>query len=411
MRRRRLLASLAAAGTAGCLELESEDSTAGGPTTAQARATTPPKTGADTTGDGTGARTDAQEPTEEETTTEEPREYTDPLWTFDPGTELNQPPVVVDDVVIAGTEDDSAHAVAVEDGSERWVAEGKPFGERRRPVVVGNTVVFPGFFETTALAAADGRERWRNDAQMQSQPAVDGGTMYAYGFVHGKQLGAIDVDTGRVPWSRETEPTLGGARSTAVVDGVVVDADEEDAVYGFDAANGDVLWSYSGPTAGTGLTDVATDGVRIVAAYRDNESGGAGPLVALDPTDGSVRWSRHEDDDVLKSSPVLAVHDGTLYVHHRGLHAVNPTDGSTKWFNDEVRGIVTPGTDALYVGSGSNDGVVLSALDPDYGGVTRRVRAEYPDAWSRRPAVADGVAYVVETTPDGNRLAAYSLAE
>ncbi|WP_323676433.1 PQQ-binding-like beta-propeller repeat protein [Halorubellus sp. PRR65] len=403
MRRRRLLASLVAAGTAGCLELESAESTAARRTTARTRATTRPAAG-----DGTGEATNAEEPTDEETTTEEPREYTEPAWTFAPEGELVRPPVVVDDAVVTAAEREPAYALDAENGSERWTTDADVAG-RRRPVVVDDTVVFSNVRGMTAVAAGDGRERWRADANISSRPAVDGRTLYAYGFEYSQELAAVDVDTGSVQWSREPESGLGGARSTVFVDGVVVDTHYKDAVYGFDAANGDQLWSFPNPKDGTEPIDLATDGTRVFATYSNSTSGGAGPLVALDPADGSLQWSQHEDGETLESSPYLVAHDDTLYVSHTGLHAVDPTNGFTKWFNEDVHGIVTPADGTVYVGSGGHDGVVLYALNPETGRITGRVHAAYADAWGLRPAIADDRAYLLETTADGNRLAAYDL--
>ena len=404
MRRRTLLASLLPATAAGCLELESSEATTESTFTTRTTARTEPST--DTA---TATEADATEnDTETEETTTEPREFTEPAWTFDPDDELVRAPVVVDDAVVTTSQREPAYAFEATDGSERWVTDAD-VGGRRRPVVVDDTVVFANVRGMTALDAAEGRERWRADARVASRPAVEDGILYTYGFGYGQQLAAVDVATGNVQWSREPDAALGGARRTVFVDGVVVDAHYKNGVYGFDAANGDQLWAYPSPKDGIEPVDVATDGTRVFATFSNSTSGGAGPLVALDPSDGSVRWSQHGDDETLESSPELVVHDGTLYVNHTALHAVNPEDGLTKWFNEEVYGLVTPADGTLYVGDGSRNGVVLNALNPETGRVSDRVHAEYAEAWSRRPSVVDDRAYLVETTEDGNRLAAYDL--
>lgn len=408
MRRRTLLASLLPATAAGCLELESSDTTTESTFTTRTTARTEPPT--DTAASTQSEETETQTEAETEETTSEPREYTEPAWTFVPDDELVRSPVAVDDAVVTATEYGSAYALGTGDGDELWSAESEALGGRRRPVVVDDTVVFASQRGMTALDVGDGRERWRADADVLSHPAVDDGTLYTYGFEYG-QLAAVDVATGTVQWSREPETGLGGARSTVFVDGVIVDAHYKDAVYGFDAGNGDQLWSFPTPKDGIEPVDLATDGTRVFATFSNSTSGGAGPLVALDPSDGSVRWSQHEDDETLESSPELVMHDGTLYVNHVALHAVNPEDGLTKWFNEDINGLVTPADGTLYVGNGSRDGVVLCALDPETGRVSDRVHAEYAEAWSRRPAIVDDRAYLIETTEDGNRLAAYDLPE
>jgi outer membrane protein assembly factor BamB len=406
MRRRTLLASLLPATAAGCLELESSDATTESTFTTRTTARTEA-----TTDTATATEADATETeTETEETTTEPREFTEPAWTFVPDEELVRAPVVVDGAVVTGTQRESAYAIESTDGSERWAVD-EDVGGRRRTVVVDDTVIFGNARGLTALDAGSGQRRWTNDTRIASRPAVDGGTLYTYGFEYGQHLAAFDVVTGNVQWSRETEPNLGGAGSTVFVDGVVVDAHHEDGVYGFDAANGEQLWSYPTPKDGFQPVDIATDGTRVFATFTNSTSGGAGPLVALDPSDGSERWSQYGDDETLESSPELVVHDGTLYVNHGALHAVNPEDGLTKWFNEEVHGLVTPADGTLYVGTGSRDGVILNALNPETGRVTDRVHAEYAEAWSRRPWVVGDRAYLLETTEDGNRIAAYDLTE
>lgn len=412
MQRRRFLASLLAAGTAGCLELESGDPTAS--TMAATRTTAATATEHPTT-TRSATTTDAatEEPTEEETTTE-PRKYAQPLWAFEPDAQLERPPAVVDDTVITATRDDSAYALATASGDQHWSENEPTVNNRTRPQTVDGSVLFWNSSGLSAHRVADGRARWRVDARIESQPAYDGDLLYVFGVDYGQALAAIDPGTGTRQWSMEPEEPLGGARSTVVVDGVVVDAHYEGTVYAFDAATGDPLWSYPKPKAETKVVDLATDGSRVFAVYRNSTRGGAGPLVALDPTDGSQRWSQYEGGETLSNggsaAPKLLVHDGTLYVSHTGLHAVNPENGFTKWFNTDISpSLVTPANDTLYAGARVHDGVALLAIDPMSGRVRRRVNAAYGDAWGRRPAISSDTAYVVESTADGARLAAYDL--
>ncbi|NHN40597.1 PQQ-binding-like beta-propeller repeat protein [Halorubellus sp. JP-L1] len=405
MRRRRLLATMLGAGTAGCLELEQGDATTSSAFTTGTTARTEPPT--DTA---TSTRSDATEPEPEETTSE-PREYTEPAWTFEPDEELGRYPVVADGTVFTGGRG-TAYAFAVDDGEQQWVVEdAKAIDSRRRGLVADDAVVYVDASDIVAHETADGSERWAFGHGAETGPAFDGSSLYVYGVDFGQKLASVDPATGATEWTVEPEQGLTATRSLALQDDVLVGADFEGTVRAFDATTGDPLWTYPKPKADTDVTDVATDGSSVFVAYSNSTRGGAGPLVALDSADGSVRWSQHEDGETLDSSPDLVVHDGTLYVSHRSLHAVNPDDGLTKWFNEDVHGIVTPGDGRLYVGSGGHDGVVLYALNPETGRVTSEVHAEYAEAWGLRPAIVDDRAYLIETTADGNRLAAYDLPE
>lgn len=406
MRRRKLLASLLPATAAGCLELESSDTTTERTFTTRTTARTEPST--DTA---TATEADATEAETEETTTE-PREYTEPAWTFEPDGEMERYPAVADGTVFTATQRGTVHAFAADDGESEWrVEDSGAVGGRRRPLVVDDAVVYVDASDMIAYETADGSERWSFGHGGETGPAFDGSSLYLYGVDFGQKLASVDPSTGATEWAVEPEEGLTATRRLVVQDDLLVGADYQGTVRAFDATTGDPLWTYPKPKDDTDVTDVATDDSSVFVVYRNSTTGGAGPLVALDPADGSVRWSRHEDGETLDSSPNLVVHDDTLYVNHVALHAVNPDDGLTKWFNEEVYGLVTPAHGTLYVGSGSTDGVVLYALNPGTGRVDSRVHAEYADAWGLRPFIVDDRAYLLETTADGNRLAAYDLPE
>jgi polyvinyl alcohol dehydrogenase (cytochrome) len=138
-----------------------------------------------------------------------------------------------------------------------------------------------------------------------------------------------------------------------VVAGHVLAATENDSVYALDANTGAVLWRAHvgtpvalstlpcgniGPLGitGTPAYDAATDSVFAVAEV----TGPHHVLFALNPADGSVRWSRNVDisgDTPIthQQRPALAVANGHVYIGFGGL------DGDCGQYKGKVVGVPT----------------------------------------------------------------------
>jgi len=142
--------------------------------------------------------------------------------------------------------------------------------------------------------------------------------------------------------------------------------------------------------------DLANVSVRRSSAAVRNESLYVGlengTLLAVDRTDGSVRWRTALSADPLRSSPT--VYDGTVYVGGEGgsVYAVDAADGSVAW-SEPTGGNVTSSPVAfdgtVYVGS-ANDS--LHAFDAAEG-TERWVFATDGDVDSS-PAVVGDTVYV-----------------
>lgn len=223
------------------------------------------------------------------------------------------------------------------------------------PVPADGTVYAadPDGGEIVALAANDGRERWRRRIERDPvrdggsvtvrRPAVRDGTVFV--TARPSQVRALDAGTGALQWRDELDEAL-VLPPTATADGVVV------------------------PTRG-GLTVYEADSGRI-RWRRDLEGNATGGAVAV--ADGRVFFA-----------------DGTESLHARDLET-----GTELWslpFTQEAAPVVADGV--VYVTGGYD----LIALDAATGG--RRFTRE-TDWYFSQPAVGDGVLYVV----DGDRVLA-----
>jgi outer membrane protein assembly factor BamB len=174
------------------------------------------------------------------------------------------------------------------------------------PPVVGGGKVFAVDADgvVSALAAADGREIWRDRPEGVARSdrlgggglAYDGGRLYG-AFTHG-DIVALDADSGGEIWRQRirspvrTGPAAAGGRV------LVVTADNQ--LFALDAASGEILWHHQGIFEQAGILGAATPAVAgdaVVVTYSSGEVYG----IRLD--DGRPVWS----ETVLRPRRTLAM--------------------------------------------------------------------------------------------------------
>jgi len=128
-------------------------------------------------------------------------------------------------------------------------------------------------------------------------------------------LYAFDLGAGERAWTADIESeddTYPAAEFQPAIDeDRVYAASSNTELAAFDRANGDVLWTHE-----------VTPRLKTPVVHGDTVYVDA--LVALDATDGTVRWRR----DV---GPRPAVADGTVFAVGDGLVALDPADGAIVW--------------------------------------------------------------------------------
>jgi polyvinyl alcohol dehydrogenase (cytochrome) len=225
------------------------------------------------------------------------------------------------------------------------VAIASPYGDE--PLVAGRLY---------GLDASTGRVRWMTCIRagcvpgdgIWSTPAIDsGGTAFVGVGNPDDGVLAFDPLTGERKWlttlypDRDRDLDVGASPVVFTLQGreVIAQATVEGMFAVLDARSGDVLWSRE-LVAGTAvhglLASPAYDGTTLFVASASDPTG----MIALSPSDGSVRW-RHRTDLPVYSAPVVgtgAVLFGTGAVFGDltlgSLEALSASDGSVLWSYD-----------------------------------------------------------------------------
>lgn len=250
-------------------------------------------------------------------------------WEGDTGS-VYDPPLVADGAVFASSDDGLLRAFEADSGARRWEetppwragTEPDPFGATIAGVPDDLAVVTDRLF---GLDTATGDVTWRFDRPEPKTALVDGETVYVR--TDADVLSAVAA--GEEQWQRD----LGAEEHLlAVVAGVVLTFDR-DTLRGFDAVDGEHLWT---------VDDLAEDGHWRVPTDVDHGTcyfGGA-ELRAVDLADGDLLWTLdlgNADDRVTAS----AVEDG-VYAW-AGETLVSVVDGEVVWegqFGAGVRSVV-----------------------------------------------------------------------
>lgn len=209
-------------------------------------------------------------------------------------------------------------------GDRDWTFETESdSGGLGAPAVVDGTVYVPGQFNDPtlyAVDAADGTEQWRfdHDAEIQTPPAVDDGTVYVVDET--STVHALDATSGEERWQRS--PANGIEFSIPVVtDATLMLGSTDGEVLALDASDGSDDWRRDLGTEPVGPVAVADD-----TAFLPGPDDG---LLALSVADGADRWRRDVGSGP-SGPPVVA--DGVVYVGAgQHVHALDAADGDERW--------------------------------------------------------------------------------
>jgi outer membrane protein assembly factor BamB len=239
-------------------------------------------------------------------------------------------------------------------------------------------VVYVGTVDgnVTALAPTTGGQLWRSRVGgAVTTPAVADGAVYVGSTAGG--VVALDAARGRARWTADTVGPVEAAPT--VVNGTVyVSATSQTggAVETFDAANGTAGWTVrtaanvtTSPAVATGTTAAAAGGASGIDPSAATVYATAGrTLLAVNASDGSVRWSRQAAGGAYADPAATA---GAVYLAgseangETQLSAVAP-NGSRLWTYglgaSPSFAAATPAGGTAYVGDG--DGRVHAVVEP-----------------------------------------------
>ncbi len=198
-------------------------------------------------------------------------------WTAALSSEALAAPVIAEGLVIARTVDGRAYGFDADDGSRKWVFDRSvPLLTLRgnsAPLVVGERallgydngkLVALDVDEGTAdweqtLASGEGRSEIDRTVDIDGEIASDGTRAYVVAFGNGVM--AVDVESGRILWSRDLK-AYGGV---ALAGEQLFVADADGVVWALNSGDGRVLWKKDGLDH-RGLSSPAVIGDYVVVA-------------------------------------------------------------------------------------------------------------------------------------------------
>ncbi len=252
--------------------------------------------------------------------------------------------------------------------------------------------------EVIALAVADGSLRWiaKLGSEVLATPAAARGRVYAQ-TIDGRLL-ALDAENGDVLWTYDNQVpilTLRGTSSPVVADGIVYAGFASGKVMALRATNGEPIWEHrvmlpEGRSELERMVDVDTQplimpGAVYVGSYQ-------GRVKGLTRREGRVQWE-HEISTYLD----LAEGIGLLYAvdDEDIITAIDMSTGEVAWTQDafRLRRLSPPLAFSNYIVVGDSDGYVHVIAQRD-GRLMGRRKLDDKGVRSGM-VVADGTLYVL----------------
>ncbi len=175
-------------------------------------------------------------------------------WRAQVSSEILAPPTVGEGVVVAHTVDGKLFALDAADGRQLWIYDRTvptlTLRGTSSPVILSDIVV-DGFAsgKIALLVLRDGRVLWEKSiavprgrselermVDIDASPLVIGSVLYVVSYQG--RIAAIDLQSGRVLWSRSMSSSTG----LAADDSALYLSDDSDRVWALDRANGASLW-------------------------------------------------------------------------------------------------------------------------------------------------------------------------
>lgn len=292
-------------------------------------------------------------------------------WEFDVDAWVRTDPIVVDNTVYFGANDNHVYAVDGETGEEEWSFETGDSVQATPTVTPGSLFVASQDGKLYMLNPEDGEYRGEIDLDgpVEADPVVVGDMIFVGTTGNDATLYAIDIDSGLTEWEM---PIGGMASAPAYSDGTlyVGTTGEDPGFYALDVSRESmpvedrILWEHDidRPV----ITDPAIrDGTVFVGtgySLNDNES-----FYALDAETGDVHWDR-ETHGYVPGSPAVDNHAVYIASASGNLTALNADTGDVRWMHDAGQ----LGSSSPVISGGT---VYFGTVDRDLGGSSQTVYA------------------------------------
>lgn len=342
-------------------------------------------------------------------------------WRFKTGESINSAPIVEDNIVYIGSDDDCIYAINFLSGQEVWRFETE--GDIRSTPCIYNDFVFITSQDGNiyALDKNTGEKKWsfsseeplhkndKYDVIIGASPVVENERVY-FGSYDGHMY-ALDINNGSIIWKYKTEASI--KSSPALYKGRVYFGSFDGYMYCLDSQNGNLKWRYKTKTH-TQCPEGQIYSSPMIYKNVVYFGGSDFHVYALDSKWGKEKWVNYHADQPIYST--LAYKDGIIYYGTVGWHnpkvcaidingkevwEFKPAKGELKnskgsvyigsWMNDKHKFTASPiiVDDELYIGSWNKN---LYALDRNTGEVKWKFATEGPIGAS--VAVCDGIIYV-----------------
>ena len=243
-------------------------------------------------------------------------------------------------------------------------------------MVAGGSVVISGGNGPFALAAAQGKQLWSHKSDSESPLLVTGGVAYLALAVKSDTTGgvtALNPVSGSILWTFPFGPVADIGGPLAVADGVVYVATTNGEIYALSAANGTKRQRVDGFGAFGAGTIAAVNGV-VYAGLDDKK----GTVAAVDTASGKTLWRQSLGPATFP--PYVATTKGIIFAGTVNGGAAEPQSGKLYALDAQtakllwsvpVSGGVNEGPVAaggvVYTGGGNLDSGILEAWQPTTG--------------------------------------------
>ncbi len=300
------------------------------------------------------------------------------IWTFFTGEDVFSSPVVANDTVYFGGDEDKIYALNADTGTQIWnyTTTGASWSS---PAVTNGIIYYGGLSKFYALNATTGDFLWDFfSGQVESSPAVADGIVYFGSNNH--KVYALFADNGTQVWSFSTGEAVHS--SPAVVQNVVYIGSYDSKIYALNAVTGTKIWEFN---TGSPIqsSPAVTNGIVYIGSWN-------GKIHAINADSGSEIWNFSASAQV-DTSPAVA--NGVVFFGSRDhkVYAVNANTGTQIWSFDTGSMVLSSPSVAngvVYIAAVSK----IYALNADTG--TQIWSLTYGGGTSSSPAIANGLIYV-----------------
>jgi outer membrane protein assembly factor BamB len=240
------------------------------------------------------------------------------------------------------------------------------------PYVADDGVIYIGGFDDKLHAVyPNGTRKWAVNigGDISSSPAVgDDGTIYIGTMTPDNSMVAVNHN-GTIKWKLQTGFFV-TSDPTVTADGTIIFGSADKHVYAL-YPNGTVRWQFRACGWVKGSASIDSNGIIYIGAW-ESAGGNGGYVYALYPN-GTVKWNASIGGGT-ESNPSFGP-DGTIYVSNSRLWALDPVDGSVKWTfqyltDNEVATLSNPAVSSdgiIYIGTEIDEvkGGQIYAINPD----------------------------------------------